>query len=80
MITAMAGGNLSRLTFGGNHPDSGIRRGGPLFFFSYPKILVILLVAFFCVGLPVMKVLLARKARRNKAKKAKGKPGNSESE
>lgn len=82
MITAMAGGNLSRLTFGGNHPDSGIRRGGPLFFFSYPKILVILLVAFFCVGLPVMKVLLARKARRTKAKKAKakGEPGNSESE
>ncbi|MEC9353214.1 MAG: hypothetical protein VX254_09420 [Planctomycetota bacterium] len=51
-----------------------------MFFFSYPKILVILLVAFFCVGLPVMKVLLARKARRKKAKKAKGKPGNSESE
>ena len=51
-----------------------------MFFFSYPKILVILLVAFFCVGLPVMKVLLAQKARRNKTKKAKEKPGNNESE
>lgn len=80
MITAMAGGNLSRLTFGGKHPDSGNRRGGALFFFSYPKILVILAVAFFCVGLPLMKVLLVQKGRRNKAKKAKGKPGNDESE
>ena len=80
MITAMAGGNLSRLTFGGKHPDSGNRRGGALFFFSYPKILVILAVAFFCVGLPLMKVLLVQKARRNKAKKAKGKPRNDESE
>jgi len=80
LITAMAGGNLSRLTFGGDHPDSGNRRGGPLFFFSYPKILVILAVAFFCVGLPLMKVLLVQRARRNKAKKAKENPGNNESE
>ena len=76
----MADVNLSRLTFGGKHPDSGNRRGGPLFFFSYPKILIILAVAFFCVGLPLMKILLVQKARRNKAKKAKGKPGNDESE
>ena len=51
-----------------------------MFFFSYPKILIILAVAFFCVGLPLMKILLVQKARRNKAKKAKGKPGNDESE
>ena len=76
LITVMAGGNLSRLTLGADDPDSGKRRGGALFFFSYPKILILLAVAFFCVGLPLMKLLLVQRARRNKAKQAKGKSGS----
>ena len=37
-----------------------------MFFLSFPKLLILLLVAFFCLGIPLMTVFTVLKDRRDK--------------
>ncbi len=39
-----------------------------MFFVSFPELLIILLVAFFCLGIPLMTVFTILKDRRDKRK------------
>lgn len=38
-----------------------------MFFVGHPELLIILAVAFFCLGIPLMKILLVQKERRKKS-------------
>ena len=37
-----------------------------MFFVSFPELLIVLLVAFFCLGIPLMTVFTVLKDRRDK--------------
>ncbi|MDE0740050.1 MAG: hypothetical protein OSB83_12655 [Planctomycetota bacterium] len=42
-----------------------------MFFVSFPKLLILIAVAFFCLGIPLMTILTVLKDRRDKEKKGK---------
>ena len=39
-----------------------------MFFVSFPKLLILIVVAFFCLGIPLMTVFTILKDRRDKQK------------
>jgi len=39
-----------------------------MFFVSFPKLLILILVAFFCLGIPLMTILTVLRDRREKQK------------
>jgi|TARA_B100001750_G_scaffold61325_1_gene48720 hypothetical protein len=42
-----------------------------MFFVSFPKLLILIVVAFFCLGVPLMTLLTLLKDRRDKEEKEK---------